>query len=190
MKQEIQKETEFGMKVKVRFLFSCCNQPFIDAGSLVPDDLVLPVIHNILIQPQYRSGVILDGFPRNIAQAEAISKELPIDLVMYFHLPREVLIEKLMGRRVCPSCGRSYNVASIMNNGFNLPPLLPKQDNMCDDCNKPLIQRSDDCLEVIDNRLKVYESHTSPLLEYFGKDGKSIIFGKVIMFRHFTSVRY
>lgn len=139
--------------------------------------MVLPVVKSILMQPQYRSGVILDGFPRTISQAEAISKSIPIDLVVYFHLPREVLIEKLMGRRVCPCCGRSYNVASIMNNGFHLPPLLPKENNLCDDCHKPLIQRSDDNLEVIDNRLKVYESHTFPLLDYFGKSGKSGIDG-------------
>lgn len=124
----------------------------------------------------YRSGVILDGFPRNVNQADAVSNKIPIDLVMYFHLPRDVLIEKLMGRRVCPCCGRSYNVASIMNGVFNLPPLLPKEDNLCDNCHKPLIQRSDDRLDIIENRLSVYESQTAPILEYYGKNGKSASF--------------
>lgn len=151
-------------------------QSFVEEGNLAPDDVVLPTIQGILKEPKYRSGVILDGFPRNVNQAKAIEKTIPIDLVMYFHLPREVLIEKMLGRRVCPCCGRSYNVASIMNGGFNLPPLLPKEDNLCDNCHKPLIQRSDDCLEVIENRLQVYESHTSPLLDYYGKNGKSNLF--------------
>lgn len=165
MKQEMAKETEFGKAVK----------PYVDSGRLVPDAIVLPVVTKILAQPLYKSGVILDGFPRNEAQVNAIAKTIPIDLAVYFHLPHDVLVEKLMGRRVCPHCGRSYNVASIMNNGFNLPPLLPKEGNICDDCHEELIQRSDDCLEVIENRLSVFEEQTKPLLSFFGPHGKSKI---------------
>ena len=89
MKKEISNKTAFGMQV----------QPYIERGELVPDDMVLPVIQSILKQPHYRSGVILDGFPRTTIQADAIGNSIPIDLVVYFHLPREVLVEKLMGRR-------------------------------------------------------------------------------------------
>ena len=89
MKKEISNKTAFGLQV----------QPYIERGELVPDDMVLPVIQSILKQPQYKPGVILDGFPRTTIQADAICKSIPIDLVVYFHLPREVLIEKLMGRR-------------------------------------------------------------------------------------------
>lgn len=95
MKREIANKSSFGETVK----------PFIQSGELVPDHIVLPVIQNILSQPTYKSGVILDGFPRTVVQAEAIAKSLPIDLVLYFHLPREVLIQKLTGRRwFCFDC--------------------------------------------------------------------------------------
>ena len=83
------------------------------------------------------------------------------------------MIFRLYHCRVCPQCGRSYNVASIVNGEFNLPPLLPKHGDLCDDCNKELVQRSDDVREVIENRLTVYEKQTAPLLDYFGPNGKS-----------------
>jgi adenylate kinase len=89
MKKEMATKSAFGESVKT----------YIERGELVPDDIVLPVVKKILTQPTYKSGVILDGFPRTVAQAEDIAKSLPIDLVMYFHLPREILIEKLLGRR-------------------------------------------------------------------------------------------
>ena len=89
MKKEIANKSSFGETVK----------PFIQSGELVPDNIVLPVIQSILSQPTYKSGVILDGFPRTIVQADAIAKSIPIDLVLYFHLPRQVLIQKLTGRR-------------------------------------------------------------------------------------------
>ena len=87
MKKEMATKSAFGESVKT----------YIERGELVPDDIVLPVVKKILTT--YKSGVILDGFPRTVAQAEDIAKSLPIDLVMYFHLPREILIEKLLGRR-------------------------------------------------------------------------------------------
>ena len=127
----------------------------------------------MLLQPAYKAGVIFDGFPRTLVQAEAISESFPIDLVLQFHLPRDLLIKKLMGRRVCPKCGRSYNVTSIIDHEYNLPPLLPKEENHCDNCHEELIVRSDDSLEVIENRLKVYEAQTAPLLKYYGIEGKS-----------------
>ena len=90
MKKEIANKTAFGLQV----------QPFIERGELVPDDMVLPVIQALLKQPIYKGGVSLDGFPRTTVQADAIANSIPVDLVMHFHLPREVLIEKLMGRRL------------------------------------------------------------------------------------------
>lgn len=144
-----------------------------NSGQLVPDEIVLSVIQKIIQQPEYKSGVILDGFPRTLVQSKAIEDSFPIDLVLQFHLPRDLLIQKLMGRRVCPKCGRSYNVTSIIGNGYHLPPLAPKEENHCDTCHEELVTRSDDNREVIENRLAVYERQTAPLLSFYGVGGKS-----------------
>jgi adenylate kinase len=139
---------------------------YYDRGALVPDDLTVRVLVARLDelereQPNYR-GVLLDGFPRNRAQAEALDRvlrERGDDLVAVIHLdvPREALIERLSGRLVCQQCGATYHRT------FN----PPRQPGICDRCGGPLIQRSDDTPEAIARRLDIYEEQTAPLLEYY-----------------------
>jgi adenylate kinase len=139
---------------------------YYDRGALVPDDLTVRVLVARLDelereQPDYR-GVLLDGFPRNRAQAEALDRvlrERGDDLVAVIHLvvPREALIERLSGRLVCQQCGATYHRT------FN----PPRQPGICDRCGGPLIQRSDDTPEAIARRLDIYEEQTAPLLEYY-----------------------
>uniref|UniRef100_A0A7C2WCE6 Adenylate kinase n=2 Tax=Thermorudis TaxID=1649508 RepID=A0A7C2WCE6_9BACT len=143
---------------------------YYDRGALVPDDLTVRVLVARLDeldrqQPDYR-GVLLDGFPRNRAQAEALDRvlrERGDDLVAAIHLvvPREALIERLSGRLVCQQCGATYHRV------FN----PPRQAGICDRCGGPLIQRSDDTPEAIARRLDIYEEQTAPLLEYYRQRG-------------------
>lgn len=143
---------------------------YYDRGALVPDDLTVRVLVARLDelereQPNYR-GVLLDGFPRNRAQAEALDRvlrERGDDLVAVIHLvvPREALIERLSGRLVCQQCGATYHRV------FN----PPRQPGVCDRCGGPLIQRSDDTPEAIARRLDIYEEQTAPLLEYYRQRG-------------------
>lgn len=143
---------------------------YYDRGALVPDDLTVRVLVARLDeldrqQPDYR-GVLLDGFPRNRAQAEALDRvlrERGDDLVAVIHLvvPREALIERLSGRLVCQQCGATYHRV------FN----PPRQEGICDRCGGPLIQRSDDTPEAIARRLDIYEEQTAPLLEYYRQRG-------------------
>lgn len=143
---------------------------YYDRGALVPDDLTVRVLVTRLDelereQPNYR-GVLLDGFPRNRAQAEALDRvlrERGDDLVAVIHLvvPREALIERLSGRLVCQQCGATYH--RIFN--------PPRQPGVCDRCGGPLIQRSDDTPEAITRRLDIYEEQTAPLLEYYRQRG-------------------
>ncbi len=143
---------------------------YYDRGALVPDDLTVRVLVARLDeldrqQPGYR-GVLLDGFPRNRAQAEALDRvlrERGDDLVAVIHLvvPREALIERLSGRLVCQQCGATYHRV------FN----PPRQEGICDRCGGPLIQRSDDTPEAIARRLDIYEEQTAPLLEYYRQRG-------------------
>ncbi len=143
---------------------------YYDRGALVPDDLTVRVLVTRLDelereQPNYR-GVLLDGFPRNRAQAEALDRvlrERGDDLVAVIHLvvPREALIERLSGRLVCQQCGATYH--RIFN--------PPRQPGVCDRCGGPLIQRSDDTPEAITRRLDIYEAQTAPLLEYYRQRG-------------------
>lgn len=139
---------------------------YYDRGALVPDDLTVRVLLARLNelereQPNYR-GILLDGFPRNRAQAEALDRvlrERGDDLVAVIHLvvPRQALIERLSGRLVCQQCGATYHRT------FN----PPRQPGICDRCGGPLIQRSDDTPEAIARRLDIYEEQTAPLLEYY-----------------------
>lgn len=143
---------------------------YYDRGALVPDDLTVRVLVARLDelerqQPDYR-GVLLDGFPRNRAQAEALDgvlRERGDSLVAVIHLvvPREALIERLSGRLVCQRCGATYH--RIFN--------PPRQPGVCDRCGGPLIQRSDDTPEAIARRLDIYEEQTAPLLEYYRQRG-------------------
>ncbi len=137
-----------------------------DAGALVTDDIVLGMIKERLNEPDTKNGFILDGFPRNIAQAEALDKLLdelqqPLDTALLIDVPFDLLLQRLTGRLTCGKCGAVYNK-------FTSP---PKVEGVCDVCGGELIHRADDNEETITKRLKVYEEQTAPLIEYF-RDGR------------------
>jgi adenylate kinase len=137
-----------------------------DAGRLVSDDIVLGLIRERLARPDAARGFILDGFPRNSEQAEALERLLtsigqPLDTVVLLDVERELLHKRLTGRRTCRTCGRVFNI-------YFSPPGTPPHCDRCDD--KPeLFQRPDDREDVIEKRLEVYEAQTRPLIEHYGR---------------------
>ena len=114
-------------------------------------------------------GFILDGFPRTIEQAKALDESFPLDLVLNLTQTDEILIKKIESRRNCQQCGKGYNLADIKLPNLHMPPILPKVDGICDDCGGNLIQREDDKLEVVENRLNDYKKTTFPLVEFYTK---------------------
>jgi adenylate kinase len=127
------------------------------AGRLVPDDLVLQMLRTRLELPDAQHGFILDGFPRNTAQAVALDAITPIDVVVSFDLPTEVLVARLVDRRICPDCKTVYNLATK-------PPRVPGR---CDREGAGLVHRPDDRPEAVTTRLQVYEDQTAPLLALY-----------------------
>ncbi len=140
-------------------------QKFMDAGELVPDEIIINMIKEELKKPELSNGYILDGFPRTVAQAEALDKLLAdlgqrLDTVLVLEVPNEELIKRLTARRVCKVCGKSYHL-------IYKP---PKVEGKCDEpCGGELYQRDDDKEGPIMNRLKVYEQQTFPLIEFYDK---------------------
>lgn len=133
-----------------------------DTGLLVPDEIVLAMIEERLSEDDVNRGFILDGFPRNIEQAKVLDELLrgvgqPIDLVIHFEVDFDTIIQRLAGRRVCESCGATYNV-------YSSP---PRFEDRCDECGGDLKHRGDDKEETIANRLRVYELQTAPVIEYY-----------------------
>ena len=138
-----------------------------DAGQLVSDEIVLAVIHERIMRPDARKGFILDGFPRNLQQAEALDQLLtglgrPLSLALLIAVDVDALLQRLVGRRTCLSCGAMYNM-------FYSPPHI---DGRCDECGGKLRHRADDNEETIGNRLRVYETHTIPVIEYYKEQEK------------------
>ncbi|MGP8073734.1 MAG: adenylate kinase [Thermoplasmata archaeon] len=131
------------------------------AGRLVPDALVLKILHERISLPDARAGFILDGFPRNLPQAEALAAITPLDRVISFEVPSRVLVDRLVDRRVCPRCATVYNVRSHP----------PRNVGVCDRDGESLVQRPDDRLEAVTTRLKVYAEQTAPLLEHYRSRG-------------------
>ncbi|MFO1462666.1 MAG: adenylate kinase [bacterium] len=141
-------------------------ESYMNAGKLVPDEVVIGLIRERLAQPDTREGFILDGFPRTVAQAEALGallKELNRSLgaVVNLAVPEAELVERLTGRRTCSKCGTGYHL--------HFSP--PKREGVCDRCGGELIQREDDQEATIRKRLKVYEEQTSPLVDYYQRAG-------------------
>lgn len=132
-----------------------------NAGRLVPDDLVLQILKERLAGPDAAEGFLLDGFPRNLPQAERLAQITSLDAVLSFELPAALLIERLSGRRLCPRCQSVYNVVTQ-------PPTVA---NRCDKDGTELIQRPDDRPEAIATRLAVYAEQTAPLLSYYQQSG-------------------
>lgn len=153
-RENLKKETELGKLAK----------GYMDRGELVPDDVTISMIEERLSRPDCAEGALLDGFPRTPAQAEALSVMLAkqgkqIDVVPLITVPAEVLVERLSGRWTCPTCGYVYH--SVFN--------PPKQAGVCDADGAALYQREDDKPETVKNRIRVYESQTAPLIEYYQK---------------------
>ena len=142
-------------------------QSYIDKGQLVPDSVVIGMVEEVL-----RSGkqnFILDGFPRTVAQAEALDQlltnlKLTVDKAIFLEVPLSQLMDRLTGRRVCKGCGAVYHIQSKP----------AKHEGVCDLCGSEVIQRNDDKAEVIGTRLKTYEEYTSPLKDYYKKAGKYV----------------
>jgi adenylate kinase len=137
-----------------------------DAGQLVPNDIVIGMIRERIARPDADQGFVLDGFPRNIAQAVALDEILdkmgkPIDAVLQFDVDAEMLIQRMTGRLTCLACGALFNL-------FTQPPAV---DDCCDECGGPLRHRSDDNEETIERRLSVFETLTQPLSDYYKQKG-------------------
>lgn len=138
---------------------------YMDAGELVPDDVVIGVIKERMDEPEAENGFILDGVPRTVVQAEALERlGVDIDVVLNIEVSDENVIERLSGRRVCEKCGASYHTL------FN-PSRVP---NVCDRCGGRLIIRKDDEPETIKARLQVYHEQTEPLIEFYRQRGKLV----------------
>lgn len=146
-REEMAKGSELGLKVKY----------YVEKGLLVPDDIVIEVVRNVLQKPECRNGFILDGFPRTVKQAEELDKITALDAVLLFEAPLQVIIERVSGRLVCPNCGAIYNISWKP----------PKRPGVCDVCGAPLIRRRDDEPDVVRTRYEVYRQTFSPVIEYY-----------------------
>ncbi len=139
---------------------------YIDAGSLVPDELTVTIVTDRIQRDDCKNGFLLDGFPRTIPQAESLAAALKsmnarIDAVINLEVPDDVIVRRMAGRRVCKNCNRSYHVKTIP----------PKQEGICDSCGAELIIRDDDRAETVLERLKTYNEKTAPLIGFYVKRG-------------------
>lgn len=137
---------------------------YMDAGALVPDDVVVGVMAKAISDPKASKGLLLDGFPRTVAQAEALDAQLaslnaPLDVVASIEVDDEAVVERICGRRSCPNCGAIYHVKYLM----------PKVDGVCDKCgySGEFEQRPDDKEDVVRNRLDAYKAQTAPVIDYY-----------------------
>ncbi len=151
LRHHVAKGTDLGRRAK----------SYMDAGTLVPDELVVAMTEQRLKEPDARQGFILDGFPRTIGQAEALARFVPLDAVVSFFLEPEELIKRNTGRRVCPQCEAVYHV--LMN--------PPKKKDACDRCGTALTVRPDDREDVVRTRIETYENRTAPLIKYYRDRG-------------------
>ena len=152
LREAISARTEIGLKAK----------EYMDKGGLVPDDIVIDLIKERLAKPDCKNGVIFDGFPRNLAQAEYLEKSgVPVDLVVNIYVPDEKIIERMSGRRTCPMCGASYHIIYKPSH----------RGEICGRCESRLIIRDDDKPEVVLNRLETYHENTKPLIDYYSQKG-------------------
>ncbi len=151
LRRNMKEGTPLGLKAKA----------FVESGGLVPDEVVIGLVEDRLSQDDCKNGYILDGFPRTIAQAEALDKVARIDLAINIDVPFETIIDRLGGRRVCV-CGETYHVSML--NG----------ETTCKRCGKELFIRDDDKPETVKNRLRVYGDQTQPLIDYYRSQNKVV----------------
>lgn len=136
---------------------------YMDAGNLVPDEIVIGIVKERLAEADCANGFILDGFPRTIPQAEALEElGVSIDRVISIEVPDETIVTRMAGRRVCGKCGASYHTEYKK----------PAVSGVCDVCGEPLVQRKDDAPETVQERLRVYHEQTEPLKSFYEKTGK------------------
>ncbi len=159
LRENVEKRTELGQIAK----------SYMDKGEFVPIELVARIIKSNIEQNLGKSGFLFDGFPRDLSQNALLDEmlkefNLDVDKVIYIDVKDEAILERLTNRRVCPKCKKVYHMK------FN----PPKKDELCDDCEVPLITRDDDKPDVIKNRLATYHKSTHPLVEHFEKGGKII----------------
>lgn len=152
----VKEGTELGKKAK-----EC-----MDKGQLVPDEVTIGIVKERLSKDDCKKGFLLDGFPRTVEQADALTKileelKLPGVRVLNINVPKEELVARAVGRRICKGCGKTYHLK------FN----PPKKEGVCDACGGELYQRADDTAETMNERISVYEASTKPLVEYYKKQG-------------------
>ena len=156
IREALKSGTEMGLKAKA----------FIEAGQLVPDEVVIGIVRDRLAQEDCKNGFILDGFPRTIPQAEALDRMgVTIDRVVDINVPDEVITRRVSGRRVCLDCGNTYHIETKK----------PQKDGVCDRCGSTLVQRKDDQPETVQERLHVYHDQTEPLRDYYAAAGKLLV---------------
>ena len=158
-RQAVERGDDLGKKVK----------EYMEKGTLVPNEITVQMVLNKLSEPESQNGVILDGFPRNLGQAEALDEAFEkenkkIDSVVYIKVEEQELIRRLSGRWVCRSCQSPYSIQGA----------LTEEQKKCSKCGGELYQRLDDNLETIKNRLKVYFNETAPLIEYYRNTGRLV----------------
>lgn len=152
LRENIKNNTDLGKTAK----------DYMDKGLLVPDELVVSIMKNRLVEDDCKDGFLLDGFPRTVEQAKALDAELAsldieLDKVINLEADEEVLVERITGRRICKECGTTYHVR-------NNP---PKEAGICDLDGEELFQREDDTVETVTTRIEVYENQTQPLIKYY-----------------------
>lgn len=149
LRNEVKENTNLGLEAKV----------YMEAGELVPDALVLHMVARRLRLPDCDEGFLLDGFPRNGAQAEDLKNAVQLDCAINIKVPSEVIIDRVSSRRTCSNCGATYNVHEL------------DDSQSCAICGGRLVIRKDDKPETVRNRLDVYEKQTKPLIDYYAKQG-------------------
>lgn len=159
LREAVRKGTPLGRTAKA----------YMDAGELVPDDVILGLVREVVGGADAARGFIFDGFPRTLPQAEALDRLLaeagrPIDAVVVIDVPDDQLVKRLSGRRGCPKCGAVYNI-------YFEPPRTP---GVCDVCGGALVERADDAAETVRRRLEVYREQTEPLIAYFERSGAPV----------------
>lgn len=153
-REAIRNKTLTGLKAK----------EYINAGNLVPDEIVDQLVKERLQKDDCKNGFILDGYPRTIEQAKALNSFSEINHVFNFIIPKEIVIKRISGRRTCPKCKKVYHIEYIK----------PKKPGFCDVCNVELVQREDEKPEVVVHRLEVYKNQTTPLIDFYKE--KSVLF--------------
>jgi adenylate kinase len=158
LRANIKKNTDLGKRAK----------EYMDKGLLVPDEIVVDMVKDRITKDDCKKGFLLDGFPRTVNQADSLDKELSelglkLDKVINIDVPKQELIKRITGRRICKKCGATYHIE------FN----PTKEDGICDECGGELQQRKDDTVETVTKRIEVYTNDTEPLIDYYTK--KNII---------------